>query len=50
MDKIKGEGADVYVNSKLFARGEIVVVDENFGVRITKIIEPAEREELLKHL
>ena len=50
LDKMKGEPADIYVNNKLFARGEIVVIDENFGVRITKVIEPAEREELLKHL
>lgn len=50
LDKMKGDPADIYVNNKLFARGEIVVIDENFGVRITKVIEPAEREELLKHL
>lgn len=48
IDKLKGELADVYLNNKLFARGEIVVVDENFGIRLKKIIEPAEREELLK--
>jgi len=34
---------DVYVNQRLIARGEVVVVNEKFGVRLTDIISPAER-------
>lgn len=37
------EPMDVYVNGKLFARGEVVVVNEKFGVRLTDIVSPAER-------
>ncbi|HPP87355.1 MAG TPA: flagellar motor switch protein FliN [bacterium] len=48
IDKLKGEPVDVYLNNQLFARGEIVVVDENFGIRLKKIIDLHEREELLK--
>ncbi len=50
LEKIQGEYADVYINNKLFARGEIVLVDENFGIRIKKIIDIEEREQLLKRL
>ena len=38
LDKLGGEPVDVLVNGRLIARGEVVVVDENFGVRITEII------------
>ncbi|HHY76304.1 MAG TPA: flagellar motor switch protein FliN [Firmicutes bacterium] len=38
LDKSAGENVDVLVNGKLFAHGEVVVVDENFGVRITDIV------------
>jgi len=34
---------DVLVNGRLIARGEVVVVDENFGVRITEIMNPSDR-------
>jgi flagellar motor switch protein FliN/FliY len=34
---------DVYVNQRLIARGEVVVINEKFGVRLTDIISPAER-------
>jgi flagellar motor switch protein FliN/FliY len=37
LDKMAGEPVDVYVNSKLVAKGEVVVIDEHFGVRITEI-------------
>lgn len=43
LDKLTGEPVDVYVNNKLIARGEVVVIDENFGVRITEIVSPKER-------
>lgn len=43
LEKLAGEPADLYVNDILFARGEVVVIEENFGVRITEIISPEER-------
>ena len=43
LNKLAGEPLDVYVNGKLVARGEAVVVNEKFGVRLTDIISPAER-------
>jgi flagellar motor switch protein FliN/FliY len=44
LDRLAGEPLDIVVNGKLLARGEVVVVDENFGVRLTAIIEPGQRE------
>ncbi len=43
LDKLTGEPVDILVNNKLIARGEVVVIDENFGVRITEIVSPQER-------
>lgn len=43
LDKLTGESAELLVNGKLIARGEVVVVDENFGLRITEIIKPEVR-------
>lgn len=43
LDKLAGEPVDILVNGKLLAKGEVVVIDENFGVRITDIISPMER-------
>lgn len=43
LDTIAGEPVDILVNEKLIARGEVVVIDENFGVRVTDIVSPAER-------
>ena len=43
LDKLAGEPVDLLVNNKLIARGEVVVIDENFGVRITDIISPMSR-------
>ncbi len=43
LDKLAGEPVDLLVNGKLIARGEVVVIDENFGVRVTDIVGPAER-------
>jgi flagellar motor switch protein FliN len=39
LDKMAGEPVDVYVNNKLVAKGEVVVIDEHFGVRIKEIIQ-----------
>ncbi len=43
--KLAGEPLDVFVNSKLVARGEAVVVNEKFGVRLVDIVSPNERVE-----
>jgi flagellar motor switch protein FliN/FliY len=43
LDKLAGEAVDILVNEKLIAKGEVVVIDENFGVRITEIVNPEER-------
>lgn len=43
LEKLAGDPVDVLVNNKPFARGEVVVIDENFGVRITEIVSPTER-------
>jgi flagellar motor switch protein FliN/FliY len=48
LDKIAGEPMEVLVNNKLVARGEVVVVNEKFGVRVTDIITPVERIKQLK--
>jgi flagellar motor switch protein FliN/FliY len=46
--KFAGEPMDVFVNQRLIARGEVVVVNEKFGVRLTDIVSPAERVSKLK--
>lgn len=43
LNKLAGDAVDVLVNGRLIARGEVVVVDENFGVRVTEIVSPNER-------
>ena len=43
LNKLAGEPLEVYINRKLVARGEVVVVNEKFGVRLTDIISPMER-------
>lgn len=48
LSKLAGEPMEVLVNDKLIARGEAVVVNEKFGVRLTDIISPSERVEQLK--
>ncbi|MDH5681049.1 MAG: flagellar motor switch protein FliN [Spirochaetota bacterium] len=45
LEKLAGEPVDLLVNGKLIAKGEVVVIDENFGVRITEIVSPHERLE-----
>lgn len=48
LDKLAGEHIDILVNQKLIAKGEVVVIDENFGVRITDIISQEDRIRNLK--
>jgi len=43
LDKMAGEPVEIFVNGKLMARGEVVVVNERFGVRLTEIVSPQER-------
>jgi flagellar motor switch protein FliN len=43
LNKLAGEPVDLLVNNKIIARGEVVVVDENFGVRVTSLLSPEER-------
>ncbi|WAM33441.1 flagellar motor switch phosphatase FliY [Caldicellulosiruptor morganii] len=43
LDKLAGEPVDILVNGKVIAKGEVVVIDENFGVRITDIVNPTNR-------
>lgn len=43
LDRLAGENVDVLVSGKIIAKGEVVVVDQNFGVRITKIVLPEKR-------
>lgn len=43
LDKMAGEPVDILVNGKFVAKGEVVVIDENFGVRITEIVNSAEK-------
>ncbi len=48
LTKFAGEPMDVFVNNRLIAKGEVVVVDERFGVRLTDIVSHAERLDKLK--
>lgn len=48
LDKMVGDPVDILVNNKLIAKGEVVVVDENFGVRITSVVTAEERLGSLK--
>ncbi|HZH62320.1 MAG TPA: flagellar motor switch phosphatase FliY [Metabacillus sp.] len=48
LDKLAGEHVDILVNNKIVAKGEVVVIDENFGVRVTDIISKSERLNKLK--
>lgn len=44
LDKIAGEPVDLFANGLLVARGEVIVIDDNFGVRVTEIITARDRE------
>jgi len=48
LDRAAGEPLDVFVNGTLVAHGEVVVVNEKFGIRLTDVISPAERIKQLK--
>jgi flagellar motor switch protein FliN/FliY len=48
LDRLAGEPMDVLVNGTLIAHGEVVVVNEKFGIRLTDVISPAERVKKLK--
>ena len=48
LDRAAGEPLDVFVNGTLIAHGEVVVVNEKFGIRLTDVISPAERIRKLK--
>jgi flagellar motor switch protein FliN/FliY len=48
LDKLAGEQVDVLINGKLIAKGEVVVIDENYGVRITDIVSPTERVQSMR--
>lgn len=43
LNKLAGEPVDLLVNNKMIAKGEVVVVDENFGIRITDLVAPQDR-------
>ncbi|WP_096189117.1 flagellar motor switch phosphatase FliY [Evansella halocellulosilytica] len=48
LDKLAGEPIDILVNQRLIAKGEVVVIDENFGVRLTDIVSPKDRLKKLR--
>lgn len=48
LNKLAGEPLEILVNGKLVAKGEVVVVNEKFGIRIKEIISPIERIETIK--
>ncbi len=48
LDRLAGEPLDVLVNGIKVARGEVVVVNEKFGIRLTEVVPPAERMEKVK--
>lgn len=48
LDRLAGEPMDVLVNGTLIAHGEVVVINEKFGIRLTDVISPAERVKKLK--
>ena len=48
LDKLAGEALEIVVNGKLIAKGEVVVINEKFGIRLTDIVSPVERIETLR--
>jgi flagellar motor switch protein FliN/FliY len=48
LNKFSGEPVDLFINNRKFAEGEVVVVDQNFGVRITALVGPNERLSQIK--
>ncbi len=47
LDRLAGDPVDILVNGKLIGKGEVMVVDESFGIRVTELIEPEKRVESL---
>ena len=50
LEKLAGEPLEIYVNKMLVARGEVVIVNEKFGVRISEMISPMERMRILRDI
>jgi len=48
LDRLAGEPMDVLINGTLIAHGEVVVINEKFGIRLTDVISPSERVKKLK--
>ena len=48
LDRVVGEPLDVFVNGTLVAHGEVVVVNDKFGIRLTDVISPSERVKKLQ--
>jgi flagellar motor switch protein FliN/FliY len=48
LSKLAGETLDILANQKLVARGEVVVINEKYGVRLTEVVSPMERIERLR--
>lgn len=48
LNKLAGESLDVVINDKVIARGEAVVVNEKFGIRLTEVVSPYERVQQLR--
>ncbi len=48
LDKLAGDQVDLFVNGKCVAKGDVVVIDDNFGVRITEIVQGSVLEEKAK--
>jgi flagellar motor switch protein FliN/FliY len=48
LDKLEGEQVDLYVNGHCIAKGDVVVIDDNFGIRITEILKPPTPNELMQ--
>ncbi len=49
LDKLAGEQVDLYVNGQCIAKGDVVVIDDNFGIRITAILTPTDPRELISY-
>ena len=45
LDRLTGDPLDVYVNGRLVARGEVLVINDNFAIRVTEVINPAKTQE-----
>jgi flagellar motor switch protein FliN/FliY len=50
LDKLAGDQVDLFVNGKCIARGDVVVIDDNFGIRVTEILKKPGIEEIAQQL